>query len=298
VKLAVHPDIAAALAARRAVVALESTVIAHGLPRPQNLEAARALEEEVRGLGSIPATIAIADGQAIVGADDALLVRLAEDSAVAKVSLRDLAPVLARRGLGATTVAATVEIAARAGIAVMATGGIGGVHRGGERSFDESADLEAIAKHPVCVVCAGAKLVLDLALTLERLETLGVPVIGYGTDELPAFYVRSSGLPVAHRVDDALAAARVAREQLGRGAGIVIAVPIAERDGLDRREAEAEVTRALAAAERQGVRGAALTPFLLAQVSDATGGRSLAANMSLLRGNARIAAQIALALSI
>jgi pseudouridine-5'-phosphate glycosidase len=298
VKLAVNAEVAAALAARRAVVALESTVIAHGLPRPQNLEAARALEEEVRGLGSTPATIAIADGQAIVGADDALLVRLAEDSAVAKVSLRDLAPVLARRGLGATTVAATVEIAARAGIAVVATGGIGGVHRGGERSFDESADLEAIARHPVCVVCAGAKLVLDLALTLERLETLGVPIIGYGTDELPAFYVRSSGLPLAHRVDDALAAARVAREQLARGAGIVIAVPIAERDALDRREAEAEVARALAAAERQGVRGAALTPFLLAQLSDATGGRSLAANLSLLRGNARIAAQIALALSI
>ncbi len=297
-KLAVSPEVAAAIAARRAVVALESTVIAHGLPRPQNLETARALEEEVRGLGSTPATIAIADGQAVVGANDALLVRLAEDPAVAKVSLRDLAPVLARRGLGATTVAATAEIAARAGIAVMATGGIGGVHRGGERSFDESADLEAIARHPVCVVCAGAKLVLDLALTLERLETLGVPVVGYGTDELPAFYVRSSGLPLAHRVDDALAAARVAREQLARGAGIVIAVPIAERDALDRREAEAEVARALAAAERQGIRGAALTPFLLAQLSDATGGRSLAANMSLLRGNARIAAQIALALSI
>jgi pseudouridine-5'-phosphate glycosidase len=298
VKLAVHADVAAAIAARRAVVALESTVIAHGLPRPQNLVAARALEEEVRGLGSTPATIAVADGQAVVGADDALLVRLAEESAVAKVSLRDLAPVLARRGLGATTVAATVEIAARAGITVMATGGIGGVHRGGERSFDESADLEAIAKHPVCVVCAGAKLVLDLALTLERLETLGVPVIGYGTDELPAFYVRSSGLPLPYRVDDALAAARIAREQLARGAGIVIAVPIAERDGLDRREAEAEVARALSAAERAGVRGAALTPFLLAQLSDATGGRSLAANLSLLRGNARIAAQIALALSI
>ena len=297
-KLAVNGEVAAAIAAHRAVVALESTVIAHGLPRPQNLEAARAIEEEVRGLGSVPATIAIANGQAVVGADDALLVRLAEDPAVAKVSLRDLAPVLARRGLGATTVAATVEIAARAGIAVMATGGIGGVHRGGERSFDESADLEAIAKHPVCVVCAGAKLVLDLALTLERLETLGVPVIGYGTDELPAFYVRSSGIPLAHRVDDALAAARIAREQLARGAGIVIAVPIAERDALDRREAEAEVARALAAAERQGVRGAALTPFLLAQLSDATGGRSLAANVSLLRGNARIAAQIALALSI
>ena len=297
-KLAVRPEVAAALAAQRAVVALESTVIAHGLPRPQNLETARALEEEVRGLGSTPATIAIADGQAVVGADDALLVRLAEDSTVAKVSLRDLAPVLARRVLGATTVAATVEIAARAGIAVMATGGIGGVHRGGERSFDESADLEAIARHPVCVVCAGAKLVLDLALTLERLETLGVPVIGYGTDELPAFYVRSSGLPLPYRVDDALAAARIAREQLARGAGIVIAVPIAERDALERREAEAEVARALAAAERQGVRGAALTPYLLAQLSDSTGGRSLAANVSLLRGNARVASQIALALSI
>jgi pseudouridine-5'-phosphate glycosidase len=298
VKLAVHPEVAAALAAHRAVVALESTVIAHGLPRPQNLAAARALEDEVRGLGSTPATIAIADGQAVVGADDALLVRLAQDTTVAKVSVRDLAPVLARRGTGATTVAATVEIAAQAGITVMATGGIGGVHRGAERSFDESADLEAIARHPVCVVCAGAKLVLDLALTLERLETLGVPVVGYGTDELPGFYVRSSGLPLAHRVDDALAAARVAREQLARGAGIVIAVPIAAGDALDRREAEAEVARALERAERQGVRGAALTPFLLAQLSDATGGRSLAANLSLLRSNARIAAQIALALAM
>jgi pseudouridylate synthase len=297
VKLAVHPEVASALAARRAVVALESTVIAHGLPRPQNLAAARALEEEVRGLGSTPATIAIADGQAVVGADDALLTRLANEPAVAKVSLRDLAPVLARRGLGATTVAATVEIAARAGIAVMATGGIGGVHRGAERSFDESADLEAIARNPVCVVCAGAKLVLDLPLTLERLETLGVPVVGYGTDELPAFYVRSSGLPLAHRVDDALAAARVIREQLARGAGIVIAVPI-EGDALDRHDAEAQVKRALESAEQKGVRGAALTPFLLGQMSDATGGCSLAANLSLLRANARVAAQIALALAI
>jgi pseudouridine-5'-phosphate glycosidase len=298
VKLAVRPEVAAALAARRPVVALESTVIAHGLPRPQNLTAARALEEEVRGLGGTPATIAIADGQAVVGADDALLKRLAEDSDVAKVSLRDIAPVLARRGLGATTVAATAEIAARAGLTVMATGGIGGVHRGAERSFDESADLEAIARHPVCVVCAGAKLVLDLALTLERLETLGVPVVGYGTAELPAFYVRSSGLPLAHRVDDALAAARVVREQLARGSGIVIAVPIAERDGLDRREAETEVARALERAEREKVSGAALTPFLLAQLSDATGGRSLAANVSLLRQNARVATQIALALAL
>ena len=297
-KLAVHPEVASALAARRAVVALESTVIAHGLPRPQNLVAARALEEEVRGLGSTPATIAIADGQAVVGADDALLTRLANDPAVAKVSLRDLAPVLARRGLGATTVAATVEIAARAGIAVMATGGIGGVHRGAERSFDESADLEAIARNPVCVVCAGAKLVLDLPLTLERLETLGVPVVGYGTDELPAFYVRSSGLPLAHRVDDALTAARVVREQLARGAGIVIAVPIEGGGALDRRDAEAQVTRALESAERRGVRGAALTPYLLGQLSEATGGRSLAANLSLLNANARVASQIALALAV
>ena len=297
-KLAVHPEVAAALAARRAVVALESTVIAHGLPRPQNLGAARALEEEVRGLGSTPATIAITDGEAVVGADDALLTRLAQDRTVAKVSLRDLAPVLARRGLGATTVAATVEIAARAGITVMATGGIGGVHRGGELSFDESADLEAIARNPVCVVCAGAKLVLDLTLTLERLETLGVPVVGYGTDELPAFYVRSSGLPLAHRVDDALAAARVVREQLSRAAGIVIAVPIDAADALDRSEVEAQIDGAIETAERQGVRGAALTPFLLGRLSDATGGRSLAANLSLLRTNARVAAQIALALAL
>jgi len=298
VKLAVHPDVAAGLAVRRPVVALESTLIAHGLPHPTNLETARAMEAEVRAGGATPATIALADGAAVVGADAALIARLGTERGVAKVSLRDLAPVLAARGLGATTVAATVEIAARAGIAVMATGGIGGVHRGAERSFDESADLEAIARTPVCVVCAGAKLVLDLALTLERLETLGVPVIGYGTDELPAFYVRSSGLPLAHRVDDPLAAARVAREQLARGSGLVITVPLGAGDALDRAEAEAEVARALEAAERAEVRGAALTPYLLAMLGEATGGRSLRANVALLRQNARIAAQIASALAV
>ena len=296
-KLEVSSEVASALASRRAVVALESTVIAHGLPRPANLETARALEEEVRGTGATPATIALANGAAVVGVDEALLARLANEDAT-KVSLRDLAPVLARRGLGATTVAATVEIAARAGIAVLATGGIGGVHRGAERSFDESADLEAIARHPVCVVCAGAKLVLDLALTLERLETLGVPVIGFGTDEFPAFYVRSSGLRLAHHVNDALAAARVAREQLARGGGLVIAVPVPAADALDRGEAEAEIARAIAEAERQGVRGAELTPFLLGRLGEATGGRSLRANIVLLRQNARVASQIALALSI
>jgi len=297
VRLDVQRDVASQIASRGPVVALESTVIAHGLPRPINLETARAMENEVRGAGAIPATIALVDGAAVVGAGDALLARLATEDGVQKVSLRDIAPVLARRALGATTVAATVEIAARAGIAVIATGGIGGVHRGAERSFDESADLEAIARSRVCVVCAGAKLVLDLALTLERLETLGVPVIGYGTDELPAFYVRSSGLRLAHRADDALAVARIAREQLSRGAGMVVAVPIAAADALDRREAEVEVARAVASAEKQGVRGAALTPFLLASLGDATSGRSLRANVSLLRQNARVAAQIALALA-
>jgi pseudouridine-5'-phosphate glycosidase len=297
VRLAVHPEVAAALAARRPVVALESTVIAHGLPRPMNLETAIQLEQEVRESGATPATIAIADGAAVVGADAALLARLANDRDVAKVSLRDLAPLLARRGVGATTVAATVEIAARAGIGVMATGGIGGVHRGAERTFDESADLAAIARNAVCVVCAGAKLVLDLALTLERLETLGVPVVGYGTDELPAFYVRSSGLPLPYRADDALAAARIAREQLARGAGMVVAVPIATAEALDRESAEADVARAIMAAEEAGVRGAALTPFLLGALGEATGGKSLRSNVSLLRQNARVAAQIALALA-
>jgi pseudouridine-5'-phosphate glycosidase len=296
-KLDVRGDVAAAIAARRPVVALESTVIAHGLPKPLNLETARGMENEVRGAGAVAATIALASGSAVVGADESLLSRLANEKDVTKVSLRDIAPVLARRALGATTVAATVEIAARAGISVLATGGIGGMHRGAERSFDESADLEAIARHPVCVVCAGAKMVLDLALTLERLETLGVPVIGFGTDELPAFYVRSSGLPLPYRVDDALAAARMAREQLARGAGMVLAVPIGAGDALDRKEAEAEVARAVEAAERAGIRGAALTPYLLSALGEATSGRSLRANISLLRQNARIAAHVALALS-
>jgi len=297
-KLAIAPDVAAALSGKRAVVALESTVIAHGLPRSRSLQTAQLLETEIRALGAVPATIALHDGLAVVGAGDQLLERLANESRVAKVSLRDIAPVLATHALGATTVAATVEIAARAGIAILATGGIGGVHRGGEWSFDESADLEAIARNPVCVVCSGAKLILDLALTLERLETLGVPVIGFGTSELPAFYVRSSGLPLAHRVNDALGAARIAREQLARGAGMVLAVPIAASEALDRTEVESEIARAIPAAEREGVRGAALTPYLLSALGVATEGRALEANVALLRANARVAAQLALALSV
>lgn len=297
-KLAVSSEVREALDARKPVVALESTVIAHGLPRPMNLETAREIERIVRDAGAVAATIAIADGQAIVGASAALLERLATEDGVAKVSTRDIAPLLADRSrLGATTVAATVEIAARAGIEVFATGGIGGVHREAERTFDVSADLAAIARHPVCVVCAGAKLVLDLPKTLEQLETLGVPVVGFGTDDFPAFYVRSSGLRLAHRAEDAAAAARIARAQLDRGRGIVIAVPIPEADALDASLIEGEIGRALAEAARQGVRGPAVTPFLLRALGEHGDGRALAANVALLRNNALVATRVALALA-
>ena len=298
-RLAFGPGVREAIDARRGVVALESTVIAHGLPRPTNLETARQLEQDVRDAGGFPATICIADGHAVIGAGAALLERLANEDGVAKVSTRDLAPFLARggSGIGATTVATTAEIAAQAGIEVFATGGIGGVHRGAERTMDISADLRALADHPVVVVCAGAKLVLDLAKTLEALETLGVPVIGYGTDELPAFDVRSSGLPLPHRVDDPESAARIARVQLERGAGMVICVPIPEADAMPRAQIEHEIADALAAAETAGVRGAAVTPFLLARLGEASSGKTLIANIALLRNNARVAATIAAALA-
>ncbi|MBM3222105.1 MAG: pseudouridine-5'-phosphate glycosidase [Candidatus Rokubacteria bacterium] len=293
-KLAVSREVREALAARRPVVALESTVIAHGLPRPVNLETARELERIVRAGGATPATIALADGRAVVGADSALVERLAMEDEIAKVSLRDLAPVLADpKRIGATTVAATVEIAARAGVAVFATGGIGGVHRDAERTFDVSADLGAIARHPVCVVCAGAKLILDLPRTLEHLETLGVPVIGYGTDDFPAFYVRESGLRLAHRVDDAERAARIVRAQVDRGAGLVIAVPPPADAALAADEGDATVARAVSEAAREGVAGAALTPYLLRALGTMSEGRSLRANVALLRRNAEVAAAIA-----
>jgi pseudouridine-5'-phosphate glycosidase len=299
-KLAYGRGIKEAIDARRGVVALESTVIAHGLPRPRNLETARLLERDIHEAGAVPATICLADGVLVVGASDALLGRLATADGVAKISTRDLAPFLASEpsdGLGATTVAATAEIAARAGIQVFATGGIGGVHRGAERTMDVSADLLALAAHPVVVVCAGAKLVLDLAKTLEQLETLGIPVIGYQTDELPAFYVRSSGLPVPHRVDDPVAAARIGRVQLGRGAGMLVCVPIPEASALPRAEMEREIDDALAAADRAGVHGSDVTPFLLAQLGESSSGRTLDANVALLRNNVRVAAAIATALA-
>jgi len=295
-RLAYGKGIKEAIDGRRGVVALESTVIAHGLPRPRNLETARLLERDIREAGAVPATICLADGALVVGANEVLIARLANEDGVAKISTRDLAPFLARvpsNGIGATT----VEIAARAGIEVFATGGIGGVHRGAERTMDVSADLRALAAHPVVVVCAGAKLVLDLAQTLEQLETLGIPVIGYQTDELPAFYVRSSGLRIPHRADDADAVARIARIQLERGAGMLVCVPIPASSALPRAEMEREIDDALAAADNAGVRGSAVTPFLLAHLGDASSGRTLDANVALLRNNARIAAAIAISLA-
>lgn len=285
-----------ALAAHRPIVALESTVIAHGLPRPANLESARECERAVRAERAVPATIALARGGIVVGADASLLEALATAPDVRKVSTRDVAPVLARGELGATTVAASVEVAAAAGIAVFATGDIGGVHRGAERTDDVSADLEAIARHPVCVVCAGAKVILDIARTLERLETLGVPVVTIGADEFPAFTVRSSGLRSPYRADDAAGVAEIARIRFAQGGGMVVALPVALEHAIDRRDAERALADAEAAAERAGVRGGDVTPYLLRAIAERDE-RTVAANRALLVANAGFAARVALALA-
>ncbi|HEY0835019.1 MAG TPA: pseudouridine-5'-phosphate glycosidase [Azospirillum sp.] len=295
--LSLAPEVADALAENRPVVALESTVIAHGMPHPQNVETARALEAAVRAEGAVPATVAVLDGRIRVGLDNDDIDRLATSKDVWKLSRRDLAVALATGALGATTVAATMIAAERAGIAVFATGGIGGVHRGAETSFDISADLDELARTSVCVVCAGAKSILDLPKTLEYLETRGVPVLGLGTDEFPAFYARSSGLPVARRCDTADEVARImhAKWRLGLDGGIVAANPIPEADALDAAGTEAAIARALAEAAAQGIAGKAVTPFLLARMKEITGGRSLAANVALIRNNAVTAARIAAA---
>ncbi len=293
------PEVAEALAAGRPVVALESTVIAHGLPRPDNLELARSMQACVRARGAVPATIALLDGRIRVGLDDAQLERLASDGGARKTSRRDLAAVLARRELGATTVAGTLACAALAGVRLFATGGLGGVHRGGEASLDVSADLHELARSPVAAVCAGAKSVLDLARTLEVLETLGVPVVGYGTDRFPAFFCRSSGLALPHRVDGPAQAADLLRLHwaLPGAGGVVLAQPPPAATALAEAEVEGLVAEAEVEAARQGVRGAALTPFLLARLVARSGGRTLAANKALLLANADSAAAIAAALS-
>ncbi len=290
-----HLMIDPALQTGQASVALESTVISHGLPYPANLQTALALEAVVREHGANPATIALLDGKIHVGLNRAELERLATEKGVAKVSRRDLPVVLARRGTGATTVAATMYAAYLAGLHVFGTGGLGGVHRGASTTFDISADLTELARTPVIVVCAGAKAILDLPLTLEYLETQGVPVIGYGTDELPAFYTRHSGLKLEAWADSAAEIAEIARIkwELGLTGGIVVVVPPPPEADLPAAEIERAITRALASAEKAGVRGKAVTPFLLEAVRLETDGRSLETNIALLKNNVSVAAEIA-----
>lgn len=297
--LDLSPEVADALAGNRAIVALESTIIAHGMPYPRNVETARAVEAIIREEGAVPATIAVLDGRLTVGLDDEALERLGRATDVAKLSRRDLPSILARGGDGATTVAATMIAAHLAGIRIFVTGGIGGVHRGAEESFDISADLEELARTPVAVVCAGAKSILDLPKTLEYLETRGVPVIGYGTGSFPAFYSRSSGLALSQRCDDPAEAAAILRAQaaLGYPGGAVIANPIPAADALPAEKMDAVIGQALREAEAKGIAGKDVTPFLLGRIVEITGGKSLEANIALVKHNARIGARIAVALA-
>ena len=294
--LRLSEEVEAAVRDGRAVVALESTVIAHGLPRPQNLETARRLEQVVRETGAVPATVAVLGGRLCVGLDDAQLERLAEGEGVLKVSRRDLALVAARRADGATTVAGTLWVASRAGLRVFATGGVGGVHRG--TLPDVSADLPELARTPMTVVCSGAKSVLDLPATREWLETHGICVVGYGTDEMPAFYTRRSGLAADARADSAREVAEVARarDALGLEASLIVAVPVPEGFEVEEGLMEEWLTEALSVAAERGVAGRELTPFLLAHMSWRSGGATLRANVALLESNARVAADIAVAL--
>lgn len=288
-----------ALARGEAVVALESTIITHGMPFPDNVSTARAVEAAVREAGAVPATIAVVDGRIKVGLDDATLERIGAATDVVKASRRDLAVIAARRGTAGTTVASTMLIAARAGIAIFATGGIGGVHRGAETTFDVSADLEELGNTPVAVVCAGAKSILDIPKTLEYLETRGVPVLGYRTDAFPAFFSRDSGSPVDARFDDpaAIAAVIAAQRNLGLEAGILIANPVPEADALPGDEIERTIAEAVAEAAQRCIGGKDLTPFLLARINALTGGSSLRTNIALILDNARLAAKIARALA-
>jgi pseudouridine-5'-phosphate glycosidase len=297
--LSIHRDVQRALDKGQPVVALESTIISHGMPYPQNVETALKVELIVKDSGAVPATIAILGGRLCVGLAAEQIDGLGKKGlAVHKASRRDI-PVLAARGEdGATTVAATMILAALAGVRVFATGGIGGVHRGAETTMDISADLEELAQTPVCVVCAGAKSILDLGLTLEYLETRGVPVIGYGTDELPAFYTRKSGFPVDFRMDSAAEIARTfaIKDELGFRGGMLVANPIPEQHSMDPELISSAIANALDQAREQGVKGKALTPFLLDRIRSITGGESLAANIELVYNNARLASAIACAL--
>ena len=299
--LSLSPQVAAALAGGRPVVALESTIVTHGMPWPQNLDVARRIEAAVREAGAIPATIAVIAGRIRVGLDAAALESLAAlpRTEVMKLSRADLAACLALGRTGATTVAATMICAHLAGIATFATGGIGGVHRGAASSFDISADLRELAQSPVTVVAAGAKAILDLPKTLEVLETLGVPVIAFGQDQLPAFWSRESGLPAPLRMDDPaqIATAARLRRELGLGGGQLVVNPIPHDAEIPRSQMVPVVEQALAEAEAQGISAKAVTPFLLQRIFDLTKGRSLDANIALVLNNARLAAGIAAAMA-
>jgi pseudouridine-5'-phosphate glycosidase len=293
------PEVADALAAGRPVVALESTLITHGLAYPANVNAARRSEAAVREEGAIPATVALHDGRILVGLDEEQLQDLAQATRPAKVSRQNLSAQLGRPGWAGTTVSATMIAAHHAGIRLFATGGIGGVHRGGESSLDISADLDELARTPVTVVCAGPKSILDVGRTLEVLETRGVPVVGYGTDELPGFYSRDSGHKVPVRVDSAEEAARLIdrHDQLGLGSGILVTVPLPEADAIPRDEIETAIDQAVRDTEARGIHGPASTPAVLARVAELTNGRSVAANLALIEHDSRIAARIAVALA-
>jgi pseudouridylate synthase len=294
--LSISPEVEAALKNGKPVVALESTIISHGMPYPQNVETALKVEQTIRENGAVPATIAIIGGRLKAGCTPEEIEYLGrKGQAVTKASRRDLPVLVARGEDGATTVTTTMIIAAMAGIRVFATGGIGGVHRGAEKTMDISADLEELAETPVMVVCAGAKSILDLGLTLEYLETKGVPVIGYGTDELPAFYTRRSGFKVDYRIDTPkdLAAAFRAKLEMGLRGGMLVTNPIPEEYSMDADYINHAIDEAVAEAERLGIHGKATTPFLLAKIKDLTGGDSLAANIQLVLNNARLAAKTA-----
>ena len=297
--LDIAPEVKAAVEAGKPVVALESTILSHGMPYPQNLGFAAEVERIIRAEGAIPATMAIIDGRMKVGLSGGELELMCKGENVAKVSRRDLPILLATGGTGATTVASTMILASLAGIPVFATGGIGGVHRGAETTMDISADLQELAHTPVAVVCAGAKMILDIGLTLEYLETMGVPVLGYNTDQFPAFYCRKSGFGVDYTAKSAAEIAKIARTKwdLGLAGGMLIGNPVPEEYALDFDEMSAVIDKALAAAKEDGVRGKNITPYLLAHIVEYTGGRSLATNIQLACNNARLAAQVAVELA-
>ena len=293
------PEVEQALASKKPVVALESTIVTHGMPFPENLKTALAVEEEVRAAGAIPATIAVMEGQIRIGLDRAALEALAQAEDVMKLSRADLAFALAGRRTGSTTVAATMMAARLAGIEVFATGGIGGVHQGVEETLDISADLRELAQTSVITVCAGAKAILDIPRTLEVLETEGVPVVGYRTDELPAFWSRSSGISAPLRLDAAedIAAFWRARRAIGQQGAILVANPVPEESEIPADIMSGHIADAVRAAEAEGIRGKKVTPFLLGKILELTEGTSLAANIALIRNNARLAGEIAVALA-